>query len=330
MGNLHGALKTVTKRNEFARSLQKRAEAAMKAGIDTTDPLVQTRLAVDAYKDANRSIFMQDNRVVAGYKRLLSGIEQVDKTTGKVPLCGKILGTAARVLLPIVKIPTNIVAETFEYATGTVTGSARLARALSKGVENLKPEEADLIMRNLKKGSLGAAVMLLGFFNPNVVGGYYQQGEKRKKTDVKPGQVRAFGHDIPSYLLHNPLLETLQLGATIRRVADSKLRKRDTENQGIGAGVMAGALGLSEEVPFVREMDEVRKAFNPHERGAFFGELGRSALVPQAVQWVAQHTDKDAQGNLIARKPATAMERVKVGIPGLRQQVKKNPVQPRP
>ena len=241
----------------------------------------------------------------------------------------------ARTLLPIVKIPTNIVGETLEYSTGLVTGSARLARAYRAGVENLKPEEADLIMRQLKQGSIGGAVMLLGFFSPNSVGGYYQQGEKRKKGDVGVGQVRPFGHkifghDIPTFLLHNPLLETLQIGATIRRVADSKFKKRDKDTQGIGPGIMAGGLGLAEEVPFVREMTEVSKAFNPRERGQFTGELGRSLLVPQAVQWIAQHTDKDAKGNLIARKPKTAVQRVEEGIPGLRQNVPRNPKQPQP
>ena len=172
--------------------------------------------------------------------------------------------------------------------------------------------------------------MLLGYFSPNIVGGYYQAGEKRKKDEAKPGTVKIGGVSIPSFLLHNPLLEVLQIGATVRRVADSKLRKKDKESQGIGPGVWAGALGLSEQIPFVRETMEVTKAFNPHERGQFLGELGRSLLVPQIVQWIAQHTDKDAKGNLIARKPATAMQRIQVGIPGMRERVPKNREQPQP
>jgi len=49
--------------------------------------------------------------------------------------------------------------------------------------------------------------------------------------------------------VHNPLLECLQIGATIRRVAESKLRKRDEDEQGLAAGAAALAFGLVEEVP---------------------------------------------------------------------------------
>ncbi len=229
--------------------------------------------------------------------------------------------TTAKILLPIVKVPTNIVAETLQYALGTVTGSVRLASALSKGVETLKPEQADLIMRELKKGSLGAAVMLVGYFNPEVIGGYYQPREKRRPGEVKAGNVQVFGREIPSFLLHNPLLETMQIGATIRRVADSKIKKSSIEQKGAAEGIYAAALGLTMEVPFVREMAEVTKAFNPTEKGAFFGELGKSMLVPQVVQWVAGQQDKDFRGNVRKRRPTTILQHIETGIPGLRQNV---------
>ena len=328
MGNVHGALKTVTKRNEFARSFEKRTAAATRQGIDASDPFVQMRIAKEAYQDANRSIFLQDNRVVSAYKRALSALDQPNKATGKVPLTSKIAGTAARVLLPIVKIPTNIVAETMEYATGSVTGSARLARAYRRGIETLQPQEADLIMRQLKKGSLGGAAMLLGFLVPTMFGGYYQQGQKRKPKDVKEGGARVAGVNVPNYILHNPTLEALQVGATMRRVADSKLHKKDRDRQGITAGVVAGGLGLAEEVPFVREMMETVKAFNPSERGQFLGELTKSITVPQLLQSAANATDKNKAGNLIQRKPATILQHVETGIPGLRQTVPKKPVKP--
>lgn len=324
-GHLHGALKSITKRNEFARRFQLGVEWYMRHGIDVSDEFIHMRIGKEAYEYANRSIFMQDNRVVSAYKRALSALEQKNKATGKPTALGKAGATTMRVALPIVKVPTNIVAETMQYATGSVTGSVRLAQAYRRGIESLKPEEADLIMRQLKKGSLGGAAMLLGYFAAPVIGGYYQSGEKRKAGEPKAGHIQLFGHDIPTWLLHNPLLETLQIGATIRRVADSKLKKSDPNNQGITAGIIAGAVGLTEEVPFVRETLELMKAFNPHQRGEFAGELGRSLAVPQMVQELAGATDVDEKGNPIKRKPTTALERIKVGVPGLREQVKKAP-----
>lgn len=320
-GHIHGALKAPAKRAEFARAFEKRAANAIAGGVDVSDPMVQTRLSVEAYKDANRSIFLQDNRVVSAYKRGLSALEQPDKATKRVPVSSKALSTAARIALPIVRVPTNIIAETFQYALGTVTGSARLAAAMSRGIENLKPEEADLIMRELKKGSLGAAVMLWGYFNPQLVGGYYQQGQKRKPDDVKYGSVRIAGYNIPSFLLHNPLLETAQLGATVRRVADSKLHKRDSERQGITAGLLAGGLGMTEEVPFVNDTLQLTKMFNPYERGQFFGEYAKSLVVPQLLQFIANETDKDSQGNVIKRKPQGMWQNIESGIPGLRKNI---------
>src|SRR5262249_27593832 len=157
------------------------------------------------------------------------------KETGRVPFGSKVGATALKILFPIVKVPTNIVAETMQYSVGTVTGSLRLANAFRRGIDTLKPGEADLIMRELKKGSVGAAGILLGYLNADKIGGYYQRGQKRDKSDVGFAKIRVFGVDIPTYLIHNPLLETLQIGATIRRVSDSKLRKKDNTPQGIPA-----------------------------------------------------------------------------------------------
>ena len=318
-GHLHGALKAPVKRAEFARSFEKRTAWNLRQGVDVSDPLVQSRIALEAYKDGQRSIFLQDNRVVSAYQRALTAFEEKAKATGRVPLTGKLAASAARTLLPIVRVPTNIVAETFQYAGGLASGSSRLGLAMRRGIETLPPEEADLIMRHLKKGTIGAAFLLAGYLLPDVFGGYYQSGKKREAKDVKYGSARLFGVDVPSFLLHNPLLETLQLGATVRRVADSKLRKRDAAPQGIGPGLVAGALGLTEEVPFVREMLETGKAFEAGSRRAFFGELAKSIAVPQLLQWLAAATDKTSAGQPVQRQADTIMQRIAAGIPGLRE-----------
>ena len=132
-GHLHGALKAPVKRAEFARALEKRTASAIANGVDASDPMVMTRLMVDAYKDANRSIFLQDNRVVSAYRRGMRALEEKDKKTGRVPVGSKIGSTIAKTVFPIVRVPTNIIAETMQNALGTVTGSARLAMAFRRG-----------------------------------------------------------------------------------------------------------------------------------------------------------------------------------------------------
>jgi len=278
-------IKAPVKRAAFERSVQILGEFYAKQGLDVTDPLVKARIAVESYKAANRSIFLEDNRIVNAYKAMLSSLERRDANFGS-----KAAATALKVALPIVRVPTNIAVETMRYSLGAIKAPIRIAYAISKGLENLKPEEADAIMRDLKKGSIGAAVLALGYYNADNIGGYYQPNKKQKEGDVKYGSVRVFGEDIPAYLLHNPLIETLQVGATIRKVAESKLRKKDSDKQGIPAGVGAAAMGVSEEIPFVREMFELDKLRNPYTRGTFIKQQGEDLVIPKIVQQGYQST----------------------------------------
>lgn len=318
-GHLHAALKSPVKRAEFARSFQKRAEYYAAHGVDISDPMVQAKISVEAYKDAKRSIFMQDNVVTDAFNRALRALEQKDPKTGEFSLGGKTAATVARVLLPIVKVPTNIVAETGTYIGGVPIGATRAARAFFRGIENLPPHEAELIMRNLKKGSLGAAAVALGYFSPDLVGGYYQPGEKRLESDVPVGSIKVGDATIPSFLLHSPLMETMQFGATIRRVQDHKVKG---QAEGADAGMWAATLGLIEQVPFARETVEMAKLLDPSESGYALGELAKSMMIPAVVDWIARNTDTDEHGEKIKRKPKTVIEHIETGIPGLRQNVK--------
>ena len=320
-GHLHGALKAPVKRAAFERAFQQQAEFYTEKGIDVSDPAIQTKMAVEAYKRANKDIFMQPNRYADRVRRFINSLEEKSKVTGDTPASAKLAASAARVIMPIVRVPTNIVGEAIEYSTGLVTGSAKTAQAFRAGIDQLKPEQADQIMRELKKGSIGGAALLLGYFLPQFVGGFYQQGEKRPKDDVKYGGIRLFGHDVPKLILHTPLIETVQLGATVARVADSKLRKKDLEKQGISAGALAGALGLADDVPFIQESTQLSRLMNPHERSQWIGELAKSRLVPQMISQTAEYFDKDAAGRPIQRKPSTAVQYIESGIPGLRQNV---------
>jgi hypothetical protein len=308
-GRLHGALKAGVKRNEFSRSLQKRIEFAAKTGADVTDPLVQTRLAMQAYADANRSIFLNENAAVTAYRIVQRYLELK---------LGKGASGLLQWALPIVRVPTNIVAESLVYAAGSVTGSAKVIQALRNGAENLKPEEADAIMRQLKKGSIGGALLLLGYFNAESVGGYYHPGEKRDDDDVAYGGLRLFGVDVPKLTVHNPALEMLQLGATVRKVAESKIRQNDSESRGLPSGIITGVLGLAEETPFLDLNPQ--ELLDPRKQDYWIGGQVRSALVPALVQNVATFTDR-ADGKAVKRKPETLMEHVKLGIPGLRETV---------
>jgi hypothetical protein len=309
-GRVHGMIKAPIKRAAFERAAQRLGEYYANQGLDVNDPLTQARITVDAYKAANRAIFLQDNWVASKVSAFIGG-------GAKKPTAGqKAWSTAGRVLLPITKVPINIVAETLQYVGGWVSGGSRiLAHALFDGARELKPEEADLIMRHLKKGSVGPAVVALGYWQADKIGGTYQPGQRKDPDAVPFGNIRLFGKNIPAWLLHNPLLECLQVGATVRHVAESQLKK-GAENQGLTAGMLAAALGIADDVPFVREMWDLEKVRNPRTRNQSLGEQAKSIAIPAAVQRAAEWTDSAEE-----RKPTTTWEAIKSGIPGARQTV---------
>ena len=191
--------------------------------------------------------------------------------------------------------------------------------------ESASSSVTDIILSNTRAydldGSIGLAIGLLGFFAPTLFGGFYQRGQKRPKEDVQPGDARIFGVNVPKNVLESPIAQVAQLGATIRRVSDSKLRKRDRNTQGLSEGAMAGALGLAEATPFFKESLEMAKLMNPAERDQWLAELAKSRIEPQLIQQIAEYLDKNDKGEKIKRKPRNPTETFEAGIPGLRQNV---------
>lgn len=318
-GQLHGMLKAPVKRAEFTLSLEKRFQHAIRNGIDVTDPMVQQRISAEALNDAYRSIFMQHNFASDMFNNMVSMMESWKKYQ---PI-GEISARTLRFLLPIVRVPTNIVGETLTGVYGVPAASARVMFYAIKGtLDNLPPETADGIMRQFKKGSIGLGLMAIGYLSPQMIGGYDWR-EKRRAGTVKTGgfQVPALAGkwpvdkdgNIPRWMTHAPWFELMQFGATIRHVQEQHLRG---EPKGVGEGLWAAATGLLDETPFLGEMTRMAKVVSgsTQERQYELGELTKSTLVPQAVNWIAQATDPEDK-----RKARTVWEHIKSAIPGLRE-----------
>lgn len=347
LGNLHYALKSPAARNawvryfEYGMKTEAKLSAARGETFDPRDPMIQLRVGQEAYKrSAKPSIFNEDNVVTKAYKVALGYLGNAKNERGEPLLSAQVLKALAETTMPIVKIPTNIVARILEYSFGTLMAPGRvgvaglrgilmekksgggwsLREGFRKGLEDLRPEEADAIIRNLSRGSLGAVMLAIGFLLPDSIGGYYQRGDRREKDSVEYGGVRIFGQDVPRWMVHNPLLEQLQIGATLRRVADSRRRKRDVETKGYGAGVAAAYLGVAEEAPMVSEMLDIAALLEQEGVGKLGGAItGR--FVPQLIKEAARAADKDTEGQPITRNPQTQWERFEMNWPYLRQQV---------
>lgn len=331
-GQIHAALKTVPKQVEYYRSLQKRIEWALRNGYDITSPDVQTSLQVESFKDqypelftgktvemsaleyqafqdGKRAIFMQDNFLSDEWTAMIKRWEN------KGPK-GVVAATIARIFLPIIKIPTNFVAESSSLAFGGV----KAVFALRNGIDKLTPDEADYVMRALKKQSVGAAFFALGYFLPNYVGGFYRKDEKRKKGSPEADDLVIMGEKVPHWLMHAPVFEVLQMGATVRRVHDqyAKNSKISTGDEVVTSSLAAGK-GLFGQVPMFGEAADLTRGLETAESlKKFSANFVLGLVAPYDVQRVAKWMDEDSHGNVIKRKEKGFIQHLESGIPVVR------------
>lgn len=315
LGYLHGALKAPVKRAEFARSLQKRIESALRNGEDINNPNRMLEISQEAYVDANRAIFMQDNIFSSTFNNAL----RMAEVSKKSPNLGPALARIGRFLVPIVKVPSNIVGETATGIHGTVTGGIRAAAAYMKGIDELPAPQADAIMRQLKKGLIGNALLLFGYFSYKSVGGFHAENDKRPDSDVQPGRYRIGGVDLPNSFGHSTGAILMNVGATIHRVE---------EKRGFGSGAIAGASGVAKELPAIPAISDLASALeSEHGLSKYINELATSTSTPALLQHVAKLRDTPGKfpQNILTpankRKPTNVKEAVEMGIPGLREKV---------
>ena len=312
-GSIHGALKEPIKRAEYARSLYRRTVEAAGRGENVQDMTVKMRLSTEAFKDAQTAISMQDNVIASRWNRFVK--ETPDPVTGKVSGLDTFISTVLKADTPVMKAPTNIVLEASEYIGGTLTGGYKAAWGYAKGIENLQPVERDLIIRQMAKGTIGAALMTLYYFKHDLVefGGFYQPGEHRAEGDVKEGAARIGGVDVPKQLLHNPVFDAIHFSASIARVTD-----HPKGEHGLGAAAGAAIFGLADELPVLHTAADFARAVHDRGKGEFLNQQVANKMVPGVVQWIAKQTD-DADG--VKRYPHGLGENVKATLPGLRRDV---------
>lgn len=318
VGEMHAAAKAPAVRAEYTRSLLSRLTQQAKRGVDISDPGVLLKTEIQAYVDSQSAKFQQDNRMVDALNSAVNRLRAKDSSGA-----AKAGGVALRLLTPVVRVPSNIVAEAlFRYATGLPVGTAKAVHWIAKGVEKMPAREAEVIMQSMKKGSLGMLALAAGYMLSDKVGGFHNEDERKKPGDPEYGAVRTPAGDVPASLLHNPLMEVLHLGATARRVGETFYGKSKGGGQkGDAVGAAASLLGLIQDVPMAREMVDLGKLYDANKRGGFFGELLKSLAIPQAMQWLAGRMDTETgepTGPAVKRAPIGPLQHIQSGIPGLR------------
>jgi DNA topoisomerase-1 len=315
-GRVHGAEKSIVKRAEFFRSFEKRLQSAARNGQDISDPDVQMGAAMESYVDAKRAIFMQDNAISSTFNRWMGELSR----RGGV---AKAASNVGRFIFPITKVPVNYVGEQTSLippvgaakAFGTLAGvGMREATAANKskvlgafkgltfqGLESLKPEEADYVMRAFKKASVGLGIMTLFYMKPQL----WDEIDKH----------------LPAWAKHIPLLETAHLAALIRHTRDDAVQKGSNQVEAAAEGGRAAGVSLLKQIPFVEEPAQFYEGVKTSKGiRRMAGDQLRS-MIPGAIQQAGQLMDRDEQGNVIKRYPQSLKEEVEIGIPGLRKKV---------
>ena len=311
-GRMHASMKLFPKRAEFFRSLEMRTQDALKNGKDPHDPIVQAELTAGAYNDALRAVFMQDNYVTDAYKAAVnnlqnSGIQGAKQTA-----------TALQFIFPIIKVPTNYVAEESSY----MIGGLKALYALRKGVSKMTPEQKDYFMRAMKKQSVGIAFMMLGYLNPQALGGYYTG--KRKEGELEAGDIELFGTKLPHWMSHSPLFEMLQVGATLRRASDKEVLKGNEPSK--TKGIPDVFKGQIKQIPFFGGGGRIEEAFKGGDNfwdglKDYLSGTVQSITEPQILQNISKWTDTE-EGKAIKRLPSGFTEKMMEGTP-LRSRLEK-------
>lgn len=323
-GRVHGMIKEPVRQGIYARSMKIRSDIAARMGIDfKTDEIAASEASARAYEDANREIFMGDNILTSGVRKMLNHWRNDKKNPG----ASKLLADAFEVLLPIINVPTNLAGRgmLLNPLVGFTKASWGIMKAfnageLKNGAEKLTEKDAEIIMRAYKYGMLGTAAALYAWNNPQHFGGIYtgisHPGGNDEKT-LKAGDIHVPGTSVTinHHLAHGPLGTHLNVVADARREYDRILEKTGKKSDAVLDAMAFLTMAPVRQLPYVQAI--LRAADPIKSLGQNAGSLVRDSLYGTAFT----NFYDTRNGKPVKRSPRDFKEELMLGIPGLRQQV---------
>jgi hypothetical protein len=328
VGTIHKVEKSFVRTGDYYLRESRRFANAAAEGKDLSSELVQGAIRKESYNEAARSILQENNSYANAVNQLAGDTEAANQDFKDPNISKTVLSTFIKTFVTkgIVKTPLNFIKQTIERSPyGLAESGLRIGRAYMNGIENLKTEEANTIVRLLKLGAIGSAMFVWGaidaYQDPDkrMFGGYYTPG-KRSSNDVSFGKCRIDGVELPHVLTHNLLTEEAQMGSTFIRVMSSKMSKKDAEDQGVIAGFVASLWGLLDQgAPYVTPIARTAQAAG---RGQYQKLVNDeiAGLTPRFVTNWAEYLDK-RDGVKVKRKPSNVIQAVETTIPIVRQTV---------
>lgn len=295
-GNLHGAVKTPLQRAAFQKEAIKMTDFLASKGVDVTKPEVITSITAHAYQKSLEAILMNDSKAVQQARKIIDSIPH----------------KVGQTIAPIVRVPINFAGRTGEYIAGLPYGAGK--QILAKISKTPLDEAAqNAILRAYKRGSVGAALGVVGFYHPDL-------------TD-----------DLPSWAKHTPVVETLALGGALRKgweQADhtKKGTTSDTFTH-LGSAVYHAGNEYAQNLPGLETVSKVLGGLGSSDVQAE-GKLGKAAadyitsfFVPQLFQQVGKMFDPEAvKKGENYYKTQGFREEIAKNTPGLRQTLADVPI----
>lgn len=304
--HIHAALHYPIQVADYVRRLSLINEQDLRAGVDLTEPVNQLHNMQEAWEYSKRQIFLQNNKLVTAYQTGLKVLQSPDKM-GVVSPAAKLLALGLQAENPIVKVPANLAEDVGEHVFGLLDPAARFAFKGVGGFKGLNYAETDIVLRHIKNGLLGSALVALGFFKYKQVGGFYQEGEKRKASDAQPGEIKSGSTRVPAVALEDTAALALMAGATLHRTLDSVYRLNDPKKKGIPAALLAVAVGVAEKNPYIRDASVLGKILDPRQREHAVAADIASKLIPGFVQEMAAEQDKKTPYNPFEKPQSRAI-----------------------
>ena len=247
--DLHQIIKDPLKRGTFEAAFKYGIKNAAKNGLDINDPLIIQTIENAAYKRAKYEIFQESNAIS---KKVNEYKQKTDKE-GNVGATKKFL---VDFMLPVSTVPTNIASRLVTTSPlGLGRGASKTFEAYRNGIENLKPEEADVIMRQLKQGTLGTALWMAGWFGASYLGGLYSKydpNKKRLEGELPSDEMMVGGEMIPKPVQHALPLEIMQLAATSRHIYDNYKDNKGASTFESITNAGLGSIGaVAEKIPVI-------------------------------------------------------------------------------
>jgi len=245
--DLHQIIKDPPKRATFEASFRNGMIWAEKNGLDITDPLVINSIENASYKRAQYEIFQEQNWLSKKFTSWKSSLEKQGNT-------GSTAKFLVDFLIPVSTVPTNIARRVVTTSPlGLIRGSKEVIQAYRNGIEKLTPDQADHVMMQLKQGTLGTALWLIGWYGAKSFGGLYSKfnpDKKRREGEMTSDAMMIGGKMVPKPVQHALPLEIIQFAATARHIYDHSVKGESTPEALYHAGL--GSIGgLVEQIPIL-------------------------------------------------------------------------------